>query len=283
MMKNKSLLAIMASVLIAAFIHSTDLFGQGAAPNRGGDLTPAISWRIETRTLYLSGKGVVPTTMFGMKSAWHEYHPEFDAVVIEDGITGVGRFILNGYKNVTSLTVAGTVKDMAPSSFSYCKNLMAVEVKGATPPDISATVFYGVKFKKAVLTVPAGTRAAYEADPLWSQFRTIKESAQPADTQPAPVEKLAEPRKIHLTRSSNFVGGGRSVNVFLNGVEQSKLGNGSTVVMQTDRVGNELFIKQGKKGVAARRFDVVEGEDVSIEYSYFNGYMKVVGEDSDED
>jgi hypothetical protein len=221
--------------------------------------------------------------MLGKRSAWYNARSLFHSVVIEDGITDVGKLVFNGYKNLTSLTVAGSVKDLMPNAFSGCKKLSIVEVKGSTPPDLSVGTFYGIKLKKAKLVVPAGTKATYEADPLWNRFGTIEESDQPAAVQSAaPVETLTEPCTIHLRRTSNFVGGGVSLRVFLNGVEQEKLANAQTIAIQTDRVRNELYIQQGKKNpVTIRRFDATAGGDISIEFSYFSGYMQIVG-DGDE-
>ena len=278
-MKKKNFLALLASVMIMAVWPSTAVYGQ----NTSGFLNADISWRIENGTLYISGKGVVPTTMLGAKSDWYNSRSLFHSVVIEDGITFVGQNVFVGYKNLTSLKVAGSVTELSLSAFNSCKKLSLVEVKGATPPDIALATFYGVKLNKAKLIVPAGTKANYQADPLWNQFGTIEESAQPPDQIPSPVKSLAQPCTIHLRRTSNFFGGGVSVRVFLNGEEQPKLSNASTVTMQTDRDKNMLYIQQGKKNpVAARRFDATEGGEIKIEFSYFNGYMKIINGNDDE-
>ena len=52
--------------------------------------------------------------------------------MIEDGITDVGQSVFICYKNITSVTIAGSVKDFAPNAFKSCKNISVVEVKGAT-------------------------------------------------------------------------------------------------------------------------------------------------------
>ena len=54
----------MASVMIMAVLPSVAVYGQ----NTSGFLNADISWRIENDTLYISGKGVVPTIMFDAKS-----------------------------------------------------------------------------------------------------------------------------------------------------------------------------------------------------------------------
>jgi len=276
-MKRKNLLAILAIVSIVAIMPASGLYGQDTQKKIGGELTPDIAWHIANDTLYISGQGVVPTTMFGAKSAWFDYRSQFHTVVIMAGITGLGKNVFTGYKDITSLIVAGSVKELGVNSFNSCKKLSVVEAKGAIPPDINATTFYGVKLKTAKLIVPAGTKSIYEADALWNKFSMMEESAQPAEVQPVPNETLSEPCNIHLTRTSNFIGGGVSLRVFLNGVEQSKLGNASTIDMQTDKANNMLYIQQGKdRAVAIRRFVATAGGDIRIEFSFFNGYMKIL-------
>jgi hypothetical protein len=83
----------------------------------GGEMSSEVRWYIEGETLYLSGKGVVPTTMFGQQSPWHPYRSQFNAVVIEEGITRVGKYVFNRYKNITSLTIAGSVESLDANCF----------------------------------------------------------------------------------------------------------------------------------------------------------------------
>ena len=280
-MKNK-LLIVLTIIAIVAVVPVNELYGRSSQENIGGELNSDISWRIENNTLYLSGKGVVPTTMLGAKSAWHKFRANFNSVVIENGISGLGQNLFVGYKNITSLTVAASVKDIAPSAFNSCKKLSVVEVKGATPPDISVSVFYKVKLRKAVkLIIPAGTRAAYEADPLWNKFGVIEESSQSADEQAAPAETLEKPFIVKLTRTTNFVGAGVDLRVFLNGVDWGELENGGTVTMETDRSKNVLYVAHGEDAVVVRRFDATPGGFANLEFSFFLGYIKII-EDSTE-
>ena len=267
--------------LATMMMTAAKLYGQDTANKAGGTLTPDIEWNIdEGGILRISGTGTVPTTMFGQKSAWHNHRSDFQSVEIGEGIINLGKMVFFGYRNITSLTVAGSVRELAPQSFQSCKNLRTVELKGTTPPDISVSTFYGLKYKNVKLIIPAGTRAIYEADPIWSQFGTIEESVQTTYMQATQAETLSEPCIVFLTRSVNFVGGGRAVNVFLNGVEQGKLENGKAIRMQTSLDKNVLYIKQGKTAVAVLRFEATAGGEIDVNYSYFLGYMKI-GEDEE--
>lgn len=282
-MKNKVLL-VLTIASVVALMQVSSLFGQATSQMIAGELTPDIRWQIENNTLYIRGNGVIQTTMYGTQSAWQNQQSLFNSVVIEDGIKEIGKNVFLAHKRISSLTIGGNVRDIGFLAFSKCKNLSVVEVKGAIPPDLCIGSFYKLKFKKAKLIVPAGTKATYLADPIWSKFGTIEESVHPpTDGLPAPVETLAEPCLIHLRRTSNFVGGGINLKVFLNGVEQPmRLGNGQTILLQTDRNKNVLYFQQGKYTHSIRRFNATSGGDVRIEYSHWFGYMQVIDEKNEE-
>jgi len=277
-MKNKSLFTLLILTFSVAIVQMPDLYAQESTNNIGGKLTPDITWRIENDILYLSGNGVVPTTKLGAKSAWFNYKSQFQSIVIEDGITGIGQNIFMSYKNIRSLTIAGTVKDISTNAFNTCTNLSLIELRGAIPPNINIATFYKLKFNNVKLIVPSGTKQTYKDDPIWSQFINIEESTYQAPANPTTPELLETPCTIHLTRTKNFVGSARKVNVLLNGSEMEKLGNGQTIEMSTDRVKNMLLIQQDKNPVTVFRFDATAGSNINIEFSYFYGKMEIIEE-----
>ena len=276
---KKKILTLVAVATMMVLMPAAGLFGQ----DTGGTLSPDVSWRIENNTLYFSGKGFVPTTMFRAKSAWDKSRSLFNAVVVEEGITLVGKNVFAGYSNITSLTVAGSVKELSPESFSKCSKLTKVEMKGDIPPSLNHTTFLDLNFKNAKLIVPAGTKSTYADDPLWGQFGTIEESAQAA--QATPVETLAQPCTVNLIRK----GGAVAVKfpVFLNGKEEDKLGAGKTLTMKTDRSQNMIYIKQGNTPLSVCRFVATAGGEVNIKVVYImktNVYMFIAdGDHGDEE
>jgi hypothetical protein len=275
--KLKKLLPSLPAIIIS-LISMQAIYAQEENIPKNGELSDEIKWNIENDTLFLSGSGVIPTTMFGARSAWHYSRSIFSAIVIEEGITDVGKNIFNGYKNIKSITISKTVKSIDANSFSLCKNLVSVEVKSIIPPDINYATFALSKLKKATLIVPKGTKSAYLSDPLWNMFGTIEENANSEYSE----EMLAEvnatidpPCTIYLSRSSNFLGKSASLSVFLNGIEQEKLNNASTVVFKTSKLKNTLLIMQGKSRSVIRRFDAKPGGEIHLDFSYFLGLIKV--------
>ena len=77
--------------------------------------------------------------------------------------------------SLTSVTIPAGVKRIIPSAFKGCKNLKSLTVGMKTPPVIS-NVFDGVPVANVTLTVPKGSKAAYEMVPVWKEFKQIAES-----------------------------------------------------------------------------------------------------------
>jgi hypothetical protein len=233
----------------------------------GGEMTPEVKWYIEGETLHISGTGVAPSTVFGQQSPWYPYRSQFNAVVIEEGITGVGKYVFNGYKNITSLTVAASVESLDGNSFSGCSRLARVEVKSAIPPGLTIGTFILSKIKKAKLIVPDGCIDEYKATPFWDKFGAVEESGQAATDADEVNRTLDEPCTVRLHREARFSGAAASLRVYLNGVEQEKLGNGKTVEMKTDRLKNRVTIKWRKSNMGYFRFDAIPGGEIQINYS----------------
>jgi hypothetical protein len=149
-----------------------DTSGQQTTP--GGKMSDDITWQVENGTLVISGTGGMPTVFFATMPDWIDLSSVLTSIVIEDGITSMGKnTFLQNYKNVTSVTIGENLTSIDTYSFMGCKNLSVVEVRAIVPPTINNAVFQ--KIGKAKLVVPAGAKAAYEADKFWRKFGTIEE------------------------------------------------------------------------------------------------------------
>jgi hypothetical protein len=268
----RKVLVKLAAVSMICAMPALKAYGQEI----GGEMTPEVKWYIEGETLHISGTGVAPSTVFGQQSPWHPYRSQFNAVVIEDGITEVGRFVFNGYKNITSLTVAASVESLGGNSFSGCSRLARVEVKSAIPPGVTIGTFVSSKTKKAKLIVPDGCMDEYKATPFRDKFGAVEESGQAATDADEVDRTLDEPCTVRLYREARFSGGGASLSVYLNGVEQGKLENGKTVEMKTDRLKNRIAIKWRESNMGYFRFDAISGGEIQINYSAATTNFKIV-------
>ena len=77
--------------------------------------------------------------------------------------------------SLTSVTIPAGVKRIIPSAFEGCKNLKSLTV-GAKIPPVIKSVFREVPVANVTLTVPKGSKAAYETAPVWKEFKQIAES-----------------------------------------------------------------------------------------------------------
>jgi hypothetical protein len=66
------------------------------------------------------------------------------------------------------------VTSIGTSAFSGCSSLTNVEVLSTSPPSLSYTAFNGVPLS-ATLTVPSGSKAAYQSAGSWRNFGAIVE------------------------------------------------------------------------------------------------------------
>ena len=69
--------------------------------------------------------------------------------------------------NVTSITLPSGVTSIATSAFYGCSALMKLTVLASTPPTLGTGVLVGVPATCSI-RVPAGSVAAYQAAPNWS-------------------------------------------------------------------------------------------------------------------
>lgn len=83
--------------------------------------------------------------------------------------------------SLTSVTIPNSVDSIGSSAFYSCKALVKVISEIQKPFNINKNVFSSIN-KDAVLYVPEGTKALYEAAEGWKEFKTIKEMGlEPVD------------------------------------------------------------------------------------------------------
>jgi hypothetical protein len=67
------------------------------------------------------------------------------------------------------------VTNIEQYAFYGCSSLKNVEVLRATPPSLVSSVFERVPLSSATLTVPSGSKPAYQSANVWKNFGTIVE------------------------------------------------------------------------------------------------------------
>ena len=79
--------------------------------------------------LTISGNGNMPEFSTG-EAPWYktEYALDIVEIVIEEGVTNVGRCAFYGLKNVSSVTMADTVTSINDYGFYFCKALTTIDL-----------------------------------------------------------------------------------------------------------------------------------------------------------
>ena len=101
-------------------------------------------------------------------------------VIIPNSVTTIGESAFNGCSALTSVTIGSSVTSIQDKAFYNCPVLRDVKCKASTPPTMAAqTVFddalYTDQTNMSALTVPMGSRSAYESANWWKDFMVIME------------------------------------------------------------------------------------------------------------
>ena len=109
--------------LKAATIHCTDgdIVGSGACGEK-------LTWMLDAKgTLTISGNGEMPDYFFSSnKAPWVSSADKIQNVVIGSGVTYIGGRAFDGYKNLTSASISGSVTSIGAYAFNECDNLAEV-------------------------------------------------------------------------------------------------------------------------------------------------------------
>ena len=155
-----------------------------------------VTWSLNDGVLTISGTG--PMDDYSGKAAipWYTERNSIVSVIIEDGVTSIGKHAFNECKNIasvqiaqtitgignyafrkcaalTSLTIPAAVKSIGKQAFLDCSGLTEITCEAAIPPTLNDEVFSGVD-KSIPVYVPAKSVSAYQAADGWSDFTNIQ-------------------------------------------------------------------------------------------------------------
>ena len=159
----------------AVEIHNTPEMPNATERDRSNNITASgmatsnIAWRVENKTLFVSGQGDIPGN-----PSWISAFKEFNAVVIGDGITSIGHHAF-AMSKIESIVIGKDMKSINTYALFNCNDLTTVEIKNPIPPNVGSFVFMLTSIGKAKLIVPAGTKAAYLKNNSWKKFGIIEE------------------------------------------------------------------------------------------------------------
>ena len=113
---------------------------QIGSPNHGtcGD---NLTWNLKKGVLTISGTGAMQNWNYP-SSPWHEFYDDIQSVVIEDGVTSIGKYAFSGCSGLTSVTISNSVTSIGENAFRDCSGLTSVTIPNSVT-SIGKDAFYG--------------------------------------------------------------------------------------------------------------------------------------------
>ena len=104
MKKGKKILSILLA--LALLLPFLPLQARAA----GGSFGDGLSWSLDSSgTLTISGKGAMPVFANIYAPPWSNYGSSIKRVIVQEGVTTIGRCSFTNCSNLTSVSIAATV------------------------------------------------------------------------------------------------------------------------------------------------------------------------------
>ena len=88
-----------------------------------------ITWTLSDGTLTISGTGEMPNySLVNQNQPWSSKKSTIKKVIIENGVTNIGKYTFYNCSNLTSITIPESVTSIGEFAFSYCKSLTSVTI-----------------------------------------------------------------------------------------------------------------------------------------------------------
>ena len=130
-------------------------------------------WRYDeaTKTLYITGSGPMEDYASFTDIPWYQYKEEIQSVVIENGITSIGKSAFYDCSGLTSVTIPDSVTSIGKYAFCYCTSLTSMTIPDSiTSIDNSAfrncTGLTSIMIPNSVTSI--GTEVFYSCNSLTS-------------------------------------------------------------------------------------------------------------------
>ena len=116
---KKSSTIVASSVVPATIVVSkpVTIIAAGICGDNGDNAT----WSLDTEGLLtISGTGAMADYTYSDDTPWYEYYESVKNIVIGNGITKIGSYAFDQFKNVTDLTIPASITTISSSAFRSC-------------------------------------------------------------------------------------------------------------------------------------------------------------------
>ena len=114
----------------------------------------------------------LPTTLKNIGTYAFFNCSNLTALTIPEGVESIGSYAFQFCRNLVNVTLPSTIQTIDEKAFGSIK-LRSLISNMQHPFAINANVFEQVDLSKATLFVPVGSKAEYQAAPVWKDFGTI--------------------------------------------------------------------------------------------------------------
>jgi BspA type Leucine rich repeat region (6 copies)/Secretion system C-terminal sorting domain len=136
------------------------------------------------------------------------------SVSISTSVASIAQSAFENCTGLTSVSIPASVTSFGPGAFFGCTGLTSVTVNWAKPLAINANVFQGIILSNALLNVPTGTAALYDATAVWTNFNIQGLVVAPILGQTFTVDginyivtKATLPYEVAVHTHTSFTGG----------------------------------------------------------------------------
>ena len=125
-----------------------------------------LTWKLDDEgTLTISGKGAMTEWVDSDSAPWKTYSNTINKVVIQPGVTSIGKNAFSGCENLKSITIPEGVTSIGGNAFGGCSSLTSITIpEGVT--SIGKYAFDGCENLKSI-TIPEGVTSIEDETFQW--------------------------------------------------------------------------------------------------------------------
>ncbi|RRD55915.1 leucine-rich repeat domain-containing protein, partial [Tannerella forsythia] len=113
----------------------------------------------------------LPAGVKDIESQAFEYCTALQSIALPEGLTTIKKYAFWSCGALQSIAIPSAVISIGEYTFAGCAALQQVTVAWDTPLDVLDNTFNGVNTADVTLKVPKGKEAAYQAAPVWKNFK----------------------------------------------------------------------------------------------------------------
>ncbi len=126
----KKFISLITLVLIFTFVFCASVSAADKVVKKYIGDDDEISWKFyDSGELYIYGEADI-SNFKQYESDWYAFEDEITSVVIEDGVTGIGKYAFYGLSALTEITVPDSVESIGVGAFGKCISLEEVTIEG---------------------------------------------------------------------------------------------------------------------------------------------------------